>query len=894
MNFNRLGCLFLASAIICLVTLNSGNLQAGEYAIAPAGSWVTQFDLEVPQQLPEGTIQDGQYFILVDRQDHPKGQLQESFRRYALKIVNQQGAEDGSQINITFEPSYQKLLLHEIVVHRAGRRLNKLKQAQIFVLQREKDLEALIYDGRKTFNAVLNDIRSGDTIEYSYTLQGANPVFDGWFFDSIRVRWGVPVYRFHYRLLWPQSKALYIIPHGIDLQPEIQKFDRYQQYVISLGDIPAVIPDSDLPSWYTPYPWIQISEFSKWQDVVDWGQKLYRIPNVLSPELKTKIEEFTTSSANPTDRLLSAVRFVQDEIRYLGIEIGPNSHRPGDPSVVLNRRFGDCKDKTMLLHTILQRMGIKAYPAIVNTYRQRKIKEWHPSPYAFNHVIIGVEVEGNSYWIDSTKTYQRGAIDKLSQPDYGYALALKSSSSALVPMQTPVPELPEQEIRETFDLKGGYEKPVTLRILTIYRTEMADYMRRSFAADGLRAKEKSYVNYYATIYPDIELVKSIAVDDDSVNNLFRVSEEYHIKGFWQSANDSDHLVGKFYPSAINDVIQQPATRIRSMPLKISHPLYYRQKTVVILPDHWDIEPLSERIEDDAMLYNSRVSYRDRRLTLVYDFKTKKDHLQAVAAKDHIAKLKQIRSDLGYNIYMSNPQSTTQAGDSTQNINWTFLMLTLSVVALAGIIAVRAYRYDPAIPVIKASSPGDLQGIGGWLIFIAISLIIQPLHLAWQIATMWIEYPPQVWNVLTVPGANSYHWLWQPLLMFELSVNICWFVFALLMLVLFFKKRHTFPKLYIIYFFTTLSLNLVDYFIADCIPAVAENADFNDTKKEIIQYGLSVCIWSFYLMKSQRVKNTFVEKAAPQNPIQKHIKRRALPPPTIGKPPKDAPGISHSR
>jgi len=393
MKNNRCISLFAAIAIICLVTLIAKTIQAEEYTIAPVRGWVMQIDLEVPQQLPEGTIQDGQYFILVDRQDHPKGDLQESFRHYVKKIVNQQGAEDSSQINITFEPSFQKLILHKIVIHRDGRLIDKLNQARISVLQREKDLEALIYDGHKTFNAILSDTRNGDIIEYSYTLQGSNPVMDGWFFNGISVRWRVPVYRFHYRLIWPQSKALYIKPHGIDLQPEIGKAGHYKQYVISLSDIPAIIPDSDLPSWYDPYPWIQISEFSNWQDVVNWGQKLYRIPTVISPELETKIEEFTTSSANPTDRLLSAVRFVQDEIRYLGIEIGPNSHKPRDPSVVFNRRFGDCKDKTLLLHTILERMGLKAYPAVVNTYSQRKINEWQPSPYAFNHVIIGVEVE---------------------------------------------------------------------------------------------------------------------------------------------------------------------------------------------------------------------------------------------------------------------------------------------------------------------------------------------------------------------------------------------------------------------------------------------------------------------------------------------------------------------
>ena len=887
MNNFRFVRLFPAFAVICLIILMAEAAHAEDYTIAPVGSWVTQIDLEEPQQLPEGTIQDGTYFILVDRQEHPKGESQESFRRYAQKIVSQQGAEAGSQITISFEPSYQKLLLHKIVVHRSGRCIDKIKQARIFILQREKDLEARIYDGRKTFNAVLNDIRSGDIVEYSYTIQGANPVFDGRFFDDVSVRWRVPVYRLHYRLLWLQSKALYVKPHGIDLQPEIRNAGRYKEYVLSLSDIPAIIPDSDLPSWYDPYPWIQISEFLKWQDVVDWGRNLYQTPTDISDELKTKIEEFTATSANPTDRLLSAVRFVQDEIRYLGIEIGPSSHKPSDPSVVLSRRFGDCKDKTQLLRTILERMGLEAYPAMVNTYTQREIKAWQPSPYAFNHVIISVEVEGINYWIDATKTYQRGAIEKLSQPDYGYALVLKSSSSVLVPMQMPVLVLPEQDINETFDLKGGYEQPATLRILTIYRGEMADYMRRRFAAEGLRTKEKSYVNYYAKIYPDIELAKPLEVDDDSVNNLFRVTEEYAIKSFWTSSDDSDRLEGNFYPQVIDDFIQQPTTRIRTMPLKISHPLFVRQKTEVLLPDNWDIEPVSNRIEDEAMLFASNVAYRDRHLTLVYEFQTKKDHLQAMEVKEHIAKLKQIRNDLGYTIYIPKSESVAQPEVSTQSINWTFLMLTLFVFALAVISAVKIYHYDPVEPIIKASSRLDLQGIGGWLILIAISLAIQPLRLAWQIATLWIENPPQVWNNLTVPGSDGYHWLWQPVLMFELSANICWFVFALLMLVLFFKKRQSFPNIYMIYLFATLALNLVDYFIADGLPAAADKAD-TSYQKEIIRYGVNVCIWSFYLMKSKRVKNTFVEKAAKQNPAQRHMKGALTPPPKIIKSPWNTP------
>ena len=91
----------------------------------------------------------------------------------------------------------------------------------------------------------------------------------------------------------------------------------------------------------------------------------------------------------------------------------------------------------------------------------------------------------------------------------------------------------------------------------------------------------------------------------------------------------------------------------------------------------------------------------------------------------------------------------------------------------------------------------------------------------------------------------------------------------------------------IYLFATLALNLVDYFIADGLPAAADKAD-TSYQKEIIRYGVHVCIWSFYLMKSKRVKNTFVEKAAKQNPAQRHMKGALTPPPKIIKSPWNTP------
>ncbi|MFX8207373.1 transglutaminase domain-containing protein, partial [Acinetobacter baumannii] len=88
-------------------------------------------------------------------------------------------------------------------------------------------------------------------------------------------------------------------------------------------------------------------------------------------------------STDPEARLLAALRFVQREVRYLGIEMGANSHAPHPPETVLPRRYGDCKDKTLLTLTLLGRLGIPASPALVHTTERQAAAERLPTPWAF-------------------------------------------------------------------------------------------------------------------------------------------------------------------------------------------------------------------------------------------------------------------------------------------------------------------------------------------------------------------------------------------------------------------------------------------------------------------------------------------------------------------------------
>ncbi len=71
------------------------------------------------------------------------------------------------------------------------------------------------------------------------------------------------------------------------------------------------------------------------------------------------------------------------------------------------RRFGDCKGKTVLLLALLKELGIQAEPALVSLGGGDGLDERLPSLGAFNHVIVRATIGGKVYWLDGTRTGDR-------------------------------------------------------------------------------------------------------------------------------------------------------------------------------------------------------------------------------------------------------------------------------------------------------------------------------------------------------------------------------------------------------------------------------------------------------------------------------------------------------
>lgn len=856
------------ACLVMLAGLLPAAVLAAEYEVGPVPEWVEAAELGKPTESQLNKDSDGVSYLLMDSQSRHGTQTSARFRRIVSRALNQNGVESVANIEIEFDPSYQTLTLHSVDVVRAGRVIHKLATAKVRVIQRESELEARIFDGMKSANMFLDDVRVGDIVDYAYSISGRNPVFAGGTFGRVPLQFGVPVARIHARVMVPEDNPLTVSTLYSGKKPSISRRGDYRVYEWNVTDDPGLAIEAGAPGWYDPRPAAAYSSYANWNAVARWAQTLYVLPGILSPELEAQVARIAEAEPGKAGRMLAVLRFVQSEVRYLGVEVGVNSHLPNSPSLVFDRRFGDCKDKALLMVALLSRLDINANVALVNTSLQQGLAEELPTPGGFDHVIVRVMLDQQPYWLDPTLPAQHSDLARLSQPDYGLALVVDPATTRLIAMDTSRSRIAKRSLHVVFDAREDFDKPVGYTVTTIYEGSEADSMRSTLASKSLVDVQKNYLNWYASYYPHISVVAPLKVKDDEANNRLTVSEHYQIKDMATvSDNGTKHAVS-ISTVDFNTLFNLPDVRIRKSPLALGFPLVVEQVTELLLPSEWPITPEKHHVEDPAFTFDQELRLDGLRLIIT-------DHYQSrakeVAAKDmprYLANLARARDALDYNLYWTDPtpaagaaSSESSSSSATQRtgldrLNWPVVMLALALCAIWGWLALLAYRHDPPA---QAAAPGSPEGLGGWLVLVGFGLISSPVMIGRTLVEVAGAMSIDTWSALTTFGGTAYHALWAPFLLFELAFNLGQLVFAGLLLMLFFQRRTSLPKLLIGFYLASAVLQAADVMLSSLIPAITITPE---DYASLVRVWVVSLIWSAYLLKSRRVKATFVRRYRP--------------------------------
>lgn len=857
----------LACQLLCLLfawTVSTGEGAAPKsFEVGPPASWVNIADVPTAGSPKEHA--SGLDFLLLDQQVRIASG--DTYLRRTYQIVSDSGRQNNAQVSLSFDPSYQTLKVHHLKLLRGAETIDKLDVSRFQILQQERDLDRQLYNGTLSAFIILEDVRIGDVIDVAYTLHGRNPVFGDHFIDTSGLGWAVPVRDFRYRLVIPAERNLQTRIHG-SATPQVsaRELDTGEKEMLwKNSHLPTIHPENSVPADYVLYPFLDVSDFATWKDVVDWARPLYGNDESATPLIDALVATLRESGSTQEALALAALTFVQKEIRYLGMEMGAGSHRPSPPEEVLRRRFGDCKDKARLLATLMTRLHLRAAPALVHSSSGNLVAERLPSPYAFDHVVVAVTVQGKHFLLDPTLSYQRGdTLPKRHVGTYRTYLRIAAGVSQLERAIYGPFDMSRIRVDETFVLTD-VQQPANLKVVTRYEGKSAQSMRAYFAQTAREQIERNSLDYYHQYYPGITSAGAVDMQDDESLDRVTVTESYAVKELFSTTGKGTVLQAYIQPGTIWSWCRVPSLDQRQHPFSLAaQPVYVTQQITLQLPSDWPVTPNRTTVKDPAFELTVEVSHPASRTVLLnHSWHSTNGYVPVERLGAFADKLREAQGHLGY-VLTYNP---ALAEGAPYRLNWPMIGLALLLVAGGVYVMVRFVgRRNSAPPPLPASSsfdylePGrnNLEGLGGWLVLVAINLIVAPFFTASSILSGHRAYFNQdVWEALTTPGATGYIPHFSLVASVELSLYLLDLLYNIFVLILFFRRSHLFPFQMQVFIFFRLATAFVMLWSNSLIAVDAADAVSPESIRVIVQTVIAACVWIPYFRISRRVKQTFV-------------------------------------
>lgn len=596
----------------------------------PPGFVVRLPDADAKNQVPRD-VTDVQV-MLMDRQISLLEGEPIEYGRIVFRPLNSQGVQATSQLHLSFTPAYQRLTLHRIHVVRDGKTLDLTRLVKLEMLRREKNLESNLFEGQVTALAVLPDVRVGDMIDYEYSVSGSNPIFGKRYATRMNISRPFPVDAQHLRLLVPEKRAIWVrASAGVSLEQSVKNGIR--QYEVNSKSVAPVIDEVEQPPWHDPRLRVEISEYADWAEVQQWAEELFKQTGELSPKIQQQLTKWRAAQFPPQQLVGEVLRWVQGEVRYFGIEIGINSHLPVHPNLTVERRFGDCKDKSLLLATMLSQLGIQAQPVLASVRHQRAVGAALPSPGVFDHAIVRVVLDGKTWWLDPTRPAQFGALTAIGAYDFGKVLVLGENAKGLQDAGHP-PGYIEQQLGVDRYILKSLRDPVELVSETTYTGSSAESVRQAIAVLPKDEFAKRTRALLLRLLPTATTQGDIEIRDDQVGNRVTLAARYRIDDLFRY--EPGKLTADIPVTALLSNLSTPQIPQRSAPFSLPYTMRFTQSIVVELPDN----PIRNVPEDEAnrgMYWSLRTRYQSDkdRLEVNYALQANKETVPVSAVPSFI-------------------------------------------------------------------------------------------------------------------------------------------------------------------------------------------------------------------------------------------------------------------
>jgi hypothetical protein len=380
---------------------------------------------------------------------------------------------------------------------------------------------------------------------------------------------------------------------------ELHRSQDEQDLIYSVENIPAYEKEYLSPSLeeFVPQLAIALDEFSlvgvkgtasNWQEFGKWQyDNLLDGKNQLTGSTIAKINKLTANASNDVEKARIIYQYVQDNTRYISVQLGIGGWEPMLADDVDKLGYGDCKALTNFTKALLDSQNITSYYAVVYGGEERKdIKEDFASMQG-NHVILNIPQNEEDIWLECTsQTNPFGYLGDFT--DNRNVLLIKPEGGEIVRTKAyPFSD----NIRETFcDIKlgdsGQFQAAVKRISSGVPYGNIYPLIRQT--------REKQDL-YYKNSWSHLQNLQVKDLELENNRDIQQFTEEVHLSGdnFVTRAGTRLLVPLNFF---IPSTYRTPRSTSRKQPFEIARGATYRDSFVFSLPANYDIESLPEPVE----------------------------------------------------------------------------------------------------------------------------------------------------------------------------------------------------------------------------------------------------------------------------------------------------------
>lgn len=502
----------LLIGLFCLTTSIAHAAEA--LVFGPPASWAVPAEQTKAPAVSAEAKPAAVSLLLMDQQLHfgPDGDA--AYQHRLSHIGTAQGLGAAGAVSVAWNPTTDTVVVHGLRILRGDQVIDVLAKQTFTVLRRETNLSQAVLDGTLTATLQPEGLQVGDTIDFAYTSTRRDPVLAGHSEGFVGMGGGAWLGRMRFRASWDSPKAMAWKASDPLGKPQVRTSRGATDISLDLRDQEKLEGPSGAPRRFQPRREIEFSDFGGWAEVSSLLAPYYVAASRLKPDspLRAEAAKIRAASSDPKAQASAALKLVQEQVRYVALLMPDGGYTPVDADTTWQRRFGDCKAKSVLLVALLTELGFKAAAAAVNAYGADGLDKRLPRVSAFNHVIARVEIGERVYWLDGTRSGD-GPIDTIQMPRFDWALPLRVSGGALEELRLVALDTPEQDARLIVDASDGVLAPVKLHA-ELKMGGLAAQMLSMLSALPASSRDDLTKTMWAA-FPWLEVTSSKIKDDPS-------------------------------------------------------------------------------------------------------------------------------------------------------------------------------------------------------------------------------------------------------------------------------------------------------------------------------------------------------------------------------------------